>query len=197
MAKKKSKKKSNKKAIKTSKRDSKKIILIWVLVFIVIGVLAATIYNINNIKKKTSNNGVEIMELREFIDVNVADVIKKINDKESFVLYVGYTGCQACESYNPILKRVQSQNNSDTYYLDYKSIDKSSKDWLYLTNKINVVQSFKVSEEEEIITVDDKIGNIMKDYGYTPVTIVFTKGECVNAYIGLMSSIELERFFGI
>ena len=194
MAKKKSKKKSNKKTIKTNKRDSKKIILICILIFIVIGVLASTIYNSSKIKNKGANKGVETMELKDFINVNLDEIIKMINAKKSFVLYVGYTGCQACEKYSPILKRVQSQNEVDTYYLNYKAIDKKSKNWKTLTNLIDIEQKITVSKDNENITIDDEIGNIMKKYGYTPVTVVFSNGKCINAHIGSMSSSEIESF---
>ena len=99
MAKKKSKKKSNKNTIKTNKKDSKKIILICILILIVIGVLTSTIYNSSKVKNKEPNRGVEVMELRDFIEIDLGEVMKMINDKKGFVLYVGYTGCQACEKY--------------------------------------------------------------------------------------------------
>lgn len=199
MAKKKTKKNSNnkKKNITTNKvGDSKKIILICILILIVVGVLASTIYNSSKIKNKETNMGVETMELRDFIEVDLDEVMEMINAKKGFVLYVGYTGCQACEKYSPILKRVQSQNEVDTYYLDYKSIDKKSKEWKTLTNKIDVEQKLTISKDGEKVTIDDKIGNIMKEHGYTPVTIVFENGKCVNAHIGSMSSSQVTNFLG-
>ena len=44
-------------------------------------------------------------------------------------------------------------------------------------------------------SVDDKIGNIMRNYGYTPVTIYFIEGKCVNAKIGTMNTSNLKQFF--
>lgn len=185
-----------KKQVKQNKEDNdkKKIILIVVSIIIVLSIIISTVYNSSNIKRKKDGSGVETMQLQEFININLSDVVSKINNGESFVLYVGYTGCQACESYSPILKRVQTQRNVETYYLDYKSIDKKSKNWNTLTSKIDIAQKLTISKDNEEKTIDDKIGHIMKKYGYTPVTVVFEKGTCVNAYVGSMSSSELENF---
>ena len=137
------------------------------------------------------------MELRDFIEIDVDKVVEKINNKETFLVYVGYPGCQACEKYNPILKRVQTQNDNDTFYLNYISINKKSKNWTKFTNSIDIKQKMTISEDEKEKTIDDTIGNIMKKYGYTPVTIYFINGKCLNAHIGTMSSTEIEKFLGI
>lgn len=185
-----------KKKVRQTKKenDKKKRIFIVVSIVIILGIIISTIYNSTNIKNKKDGSGVEIMKLLDFIDVDLSEVVNKVKNEENFVLYVGYTGCQACESYSPVLKRVQTQRESATYYLDYKTINKKSKEWKTLTNKIDVEQKLTVSVDGEKVTIDDKIGNIMKKNGYTPVTIVFENGKCVNAHIGSMSSSELEKF---
>lgn len=189
------KKKTNNKKVKT---DYKKEILLTLLFFVISGVIISTIVNATNVNnKKNNNSGVDTMELREFIKIDLAKVVEKINNKDTFLLYIGYTGCQACENYNPVLKRVQSQNDSDTYYLDYKSIDKKSKNWKNLTKLINIKQRLTITIDNEKVKIDDKIGNIMKEYGYTPVTIYFIEGKCVNARIGSMSSSEIKEFLTI
>lgn len=193
MSKKKMKKiKSKSKLVK--KTDYKKEILILLTFFVIVGVIISTIVNSSNISDKKEQNGIETMELRDFIEIDIDNVIEKINNNETFVLYVGYPGCQACEKYNPILKRVQTQNENDTFYLDYKLINKKSKNWTKLTSSINIKQKLIISEDEKEKTIDDTIGNIMKKYGYTPVTIYFVDGKCVNAHIGSMSSSEIESF---
>lgn len=185
-----------KKKVRQTKKenDKKKRIFIVVSIVIILGIIISTIYNSTNIRNKKGGSGVETMKLQEFIDLDLNEVINKIKNVESFVLYVGYTGCQACESYSPVLKRVQTQRDSETYYLDYKSINKKSKDWKTLTSAINVEQKLTVSKDGEKVTIDDKIGNIMKKNGYTPVTVLFKNGKCVNAHIGSMSSNDLEKF---
>lgn len=194
----KKKKANNKKNAKKVKIDYKKEILLILLFFVVAGVIISTIVNTTNVNnKKENNSGVDTMELREFININLAKAMEKINNKDTFVLYIGYTGCQACENYNPILKRIQSQNESDTYYLDYKSIDKKSKNWKNLTKLIDIKQSLTITHDEKNIKINDKIGNIMKEYGYTPVTIYFVEGKCMNARIGSMSSSEIKEFLDI
>lgn len=184
------------KKIESSRKDYKKIMLIIVLFILLGGIILSTFLNSRKIKNKNSNNGVETIELREFIEIDVDEAINKINNKETFVLYIGYSGCQACEKYNPILKRVQTQKDFITYYLDYKSINKNSNAWKKLIKAVDVKQSLTVSIDEKNEKIDDKVGNIMKKYGYTPVTIYFINGDCANAYIGSMSSSEISDFLG-
>lgn len=191
------KKKRNRKTKDIGKNDYKKDILILVAFFVVVGIVCSTIINSSIVKnKKKENQNIEILDLKEFVDVDLAKIFNMINDKRSFVLYIGYKGCKACEDYSPILKRVQSQNGSDTYYLNYKSIDKKSKNWKKLTNMIDVEQKITISKDGENVRIDDKIGNIMYKYGYTPVTILFVNGECKNAHIGSMGTNEINSFLG-
>ena len=187
--------KSKSKLVK--KIDYKKEILILLTFFVIAGVIISTIVNSSNINNKKEQNGVEMMELRDFIEIDVDKVVEKINNKETFLVYVGYPGCQACEKYNPILKRVQTQNYNDTFYLNYITINKKSKNWTKFTNSIDIKQKMTISEDDKEKTIDDTIGNIMKKYGYTPVTIYFINGKCLNAHIGTMSSTEIEKFLGI
>ncbi len=185
-----------KKKVKQNKKgnDKRKIVLIIISIFIVLGILFSTIYNSININLKKDNNGVETLKLLDFIEVSLSDVVSKIENKEDFVLYIGYPGCQACESYSPVLKRVQSQKNKDTYYLNYKTINKKDKNWKSLTSEIDVKQKLTLSIDGKETIINDEIGNIMKEHGYTPVTVVFENGRCVDAYIGSMNSKNLMKF---
>lgn len=179
-----------KKQGKNSKR--KKMVLITILIGILLALFISTIYNSMNVKSKKNNSGVEVMELKEFIDVSLNEVINKVNNKEDFVLYIGYPGCQACETYSPTLKRVQTQRDDETYYLNYKSVNKKDKNWKSLNDKIKIEQKLVVSIDGKETTIEDSIGNIILKYGYTPVTIIFEKGKCINAYIGSMGARKLE-----
>ena len=180
---------------KSQKKDNnKKIVFIIVLILLILGILFSTIYNSININSKKDNNGVETLKLIDFIDVSLSDVVSKIENKEDFVLYIGYPGCQACESYSPVLKRVQSQKNKDTYYLNYKTINKKDKNWKRLTSEIDVKQKLTLAIDGKETIINDEIGNIMKEHGYTPVTVVFENGRCVDAYIGSMNSNNLMKF---
>ena len=41
----------------------------------------------------------------QIIEINYDDVLKKINQKEDFVLYIGRPDCKDCQEFEPYLKK--------------------------------------------------------------------------------------------
>lgn len=174
-------------------KNKKKLIGIIIIVITVCSVIGSTIYNNVKVKEKKANKGVDVLVLKEFIDTDLKEILKKISNNESFAVYVGYAGCQACTSYAPVLQRTQTENDLDTYYLNYKSVDKKSKDWKNFLKAIVVEQKLSVSIDGKDVTLDNKIGNILKDHGYTPVTLFFVKGKNTAGKIGQLTSDEINE----
>ena len=46
----------------------------------------------------------------QIIEINYDDVLKKINQKEDFVLYVGTPDCKDCQEFEPYLKKYLKKN---------------------------------------------------------------------------------------
>ena len=46
----------------------------------------------------------------QIIEINYDDVLKKINQKEDFVLYVGRPDCKDCQEFEPYLKKYLKKN---------------------------------------------------------------------------------------
>ena len=46
----------------------------------------------------------------QIIEINYDDVLKKINQKEDFVLYIGRPDCKDCQEFEPYLKKYLKKN---------------------------------------------------------------------------------------
>ena len=56
----------------------------------------------------------------QIIETNYDDVLKKINQKEDFVLYIGRPDCKDCQEFEPYLKKYLKKNKG--VYLYYFNI---------------------------------------------------------------------------
>ena len=52
------------------------------------------------------------------IEINYSNLKEKLNNKESFVLYIGNENCAHCQSYKPVLTSVLNDYDIDIYHLD-------------------------------------------------------------------------------
>lgn len=193
------KKKKNKKSTTLEKKCNVSNFTGQTILLIIVSITAIVLVylSISNNKKindKKQKESMETLVLKDFITTDIDNIIKKLEKNESFILYVGYKGCSACESYSPILQREISNLGKDVYYLNYKDIDKKSSNWSKLTNKIKTNQRIVLNNNEKKEVIEDSVGNIMKKHGYTPVTIKVDNGICTNAYIGAMNSSQVADF---
>ena len=84
------------------KLKNKIIILISICLVILVGAIVA-----DKILSKTHFNKIEYTEL-----------IKKIENKETFIFVISQTTCSHCASYKPKLEKVANKHNIDIYYID-------------------------------------------------------------------------------
>ncbi|TPR42354.1 hypothetical protein DY124_07565 [Apilactobacillus micheneri] len=54
------------------------------------------------------------------IDVN--GVMNKINNKENFILFVGYKECKYCRAFSPELHKFIQKDNANVYYLNLDNV---------------------------------------------------------------------------
>lgn len=67
-----------------------------------------------------SNSGVEEINYKEFDSL--------IEDKQSFILYIGSASCSNCTEFGPKFERVIEENNiSDVYYIDLDELSDDEK----------------------------------------------------------------------
>ncbi len=112
------------------------------IILIIISIIILGITSIYLIKENLSNDN--------FIKLEYKDVVKKINNKENFILCVSRENCSHCKNYKPKLKKVSNKYNIRIYYTDIDTYnDKESEDFY------------------KIVSFD----------GATPTTIFFKDGE--------------------
>ena len=90
----------------------------------------------------------------KLIELNVDEIIEKMNNKESFVLCVSQTECEHCRNYKPKLEKIAVEYDIDLFYIDINKYKKEE------------IDSFKKK-----ITFD----------GSTPVTAFIIDGEETSA----------------
>lgn len=96
-------------------------------------------------------------------------VIEKIENQESFLLYFVSQTCGACAKYSPIYKEVRNNYQDYLFALD-----------------VNVEDHERPESLELLLT--DYVGSV----AYLPTTVVVVKGEVVQAFVGPLLYSELE-----
>lgn len=104
---------------------------------------------------------------KEITEVNFDDYIQKIENKESFVLYIGSANCSHCSSFRPKLDKVVSKYALDIYYLDISKIENEQyeklKNKVFLTGTPTIVFIKDGSYSGDKLVGDKDLDNIV-DY---------------------------------
>lgn len=106
------------------------------------------------------------VEPGEVISVTSGDILTMIENKETFVVYMGQTTCPHCQDYAPIIDEVCEEKGATIYKV---MLDLSDPE-----NNMVFVQ----------------------DYGleYTPTTFYFEEGEMITSFVGNVTTKELTDF---
>lgn len=118
----------------------------------------------NTIREKDGKTirSIELPSNNPFIYKEPQDIINMINNKETFMVYFGFTDCPWCRSILPTLSKVATDNNiSKIYYVDVKDI----RDTFELDSKNKPVRTKEGTKEYyELLTLLD---NVLADYTLT------------------------------
>ena len=125
------------------------IISIIALILIIGGLVAYNYLNKSNLK-----------------EINIKEVIEKVNNKENFVLCISKTTCTHCNSYKPKLDKISKKYNLEIFYID---IDKYSTE--------------EESEFKKYISFD----------GSTPVTVFIKNGEEKTASNRIFGNLSYDK----
>ena len=58
----------------------------------------------------------------DLVDISYDDLAKKIQNKDSFVLYVGSSECSHCAEFRPKLEKVMEKYKLKVYYIDMSKV---------------------------------------------------------------------------
>ena len=150
------------------------------------------------------NINVTINENNPFIYSNSKDIINRINNKETFVIYFGFNTCPWCRSVLPTLMEVSEYLEVDKiYYVDISDI----RDTMII-NDDNELETTKEGTKEynqllelfdsvlEEYTLEDKEGNTIstdRKRIYAPSVVTVVEGEVIGLETGLNDDIDITK----
>ncbi len=117
-----------------------------------------------NLNNTLNDNGQEIREINisknnPFVYKEASDIVKMIENKETFLVYFGFPTCPWCRSILPTLIDVAKDLKADTiYYVDVKEI----RDTIVLDDENHpVTEKEGTNSYYELLKL---LGNVLKDY---------------------------------
>lgn len=87
------------------------------------------------------------------IDTTYSEVKEKINNKESFILYIHQTTCGACQAFLPRLNKVINSNKINVYALNLSNLEEN--DYIDFDNTISIVGTPTIIFYENGIELDE------------------------------------------
>ena len=110
----------------------------------------------------------------EVVTAYADEVLEKLENKESFIVYVGYDDCQSCKEFKPILNQLIENYDITIYYLP--TDDKQTEDQLneiqynyfyrmYWTPTTYIVEDGEVIAIKEQLIEYEELAEWLKEYG--------------------------------
>ena len=110
----------------------------------------------------------------EVVTAYADEVLEKLENKESFIVYVGYDDCQSCKEFKPILNQLIENYDITIYYLP--TDDKQTEDQLneiqynyfyrmYWTPTTYIVEDGEVLAIKEQPIEYEELVEWLKEYG--------------------------------
>ena len=151
-----------------------------------------------------NNINITINENNPFIYSNSKDIINKINNRESFIVYFGFSKCPYCRTILPSLIEVSEYLEVDKiYYVDISNV----RDTIII-NDNNELETTKEGTKEynqlldlldnvlEEYTLEDKEGNTIstnKKRIYAPSVVAVVEGEIIDLETGLNDDLDITK----
>ncbi len=156
------------------------LILNTFLNFIILSKVGTENMKKNNIDSPTSDQ--EIYDVSMFINLTPSEILKKVKNKEKFILFIGKSDCPYCQKMLPSIQKAQSDYNFKTIYLNAKSIDVDSNDYKELASFL---------DQKETINGETKT---FGEFQLTPMIVAFENGKMKDGIIGYDTYDYLSEF---
>lgn len=112
---------------------------------------------------------------KNYNEITYTEYQEKLNNKETFILYIHQTGCTACKNFAPKFKKVINENNITVYALNLSNLTKDEQTEFY--NNISIIgtptvifytDGLEEDENNRIVGVKTEtiIKNKLKNMGY-------------------------------
>lgn len=154
--------------------------LIWVCVclLVIIFILLTQVIVLNKDKNKVN------VDNSLMYNISVSEILTKIQNKDTFVLYIGREDCDICSDLLPLLISSQVINNYMTQYLDITTVDMQSDMWNTLMEKMDLETTQYITEDHSGDQETNTFGYFVNTYGFTPTTLIFVDGKLKDGFIG-------------
>ncbi len=104
---------------------------------------------------------------KPYIEIKYDKFIEKIENKETFIFYIGSSECKYCVKFEKALKRVVDEYDVDVYYIN--------------------------TAEDKMTVEERKDLNDIVNYGGTPTTIFVVEGEVQSKYNRINGAVSSEK----
>ena len=106
-------------------------------------------------------------------ELDMTEILEKINNKETFLLVSTREKCYTCKSYIPMLEQEFLKYDITAYYINRSLYDMN---------------------QEEFVRFTEVHENLQKNLQYTPYVMYFKEGMLQDELIGSKEQIEIESF---
>ena len=129
--------------------------IVYIALIIFVAIIVILLVNYANTPKPGS-----------FIQLDYKGVIKKVDNKDKFILVVSTSTCSHCATYKPKIEAIVKEYGTDVYYIDY---DEETED----TQK-EFLEKFNLD-------------------GATPMTLFFEKGKEISVLNRIEGDLSSEK----
>ena len=162
---------------------------IAIIGFIVIGLLIIGLYfkdggNCNSNTNNNSSNNTETVkyDVSKMKQVSGDEAAKLFDEKGTHFLYIGRSTCSVCVSLVPELNTVLSDMTLTINYLPLTQTFRT--DFKNLFDKLSI--------ETTVNKNKGTFGELLEEYGYTPVVVVIKDGKMVDGFVGYKDASKIE-----
>ena len=185
--------KDNQTEAKLERIDTKlrNLTFVVILGFVVIALLVIGLYfkDGKTINSGTTNNGSQDTSVKYDVSkmkkVTGEEAAKLFDEKGTHFLYIGRSTCSVCVSLVPELNTVLSDMTLTINYLPLTQTFRT--DFKNLFDKLSI--------ETTVNKNKGTFGELLEEYGYTPVVVVIKDGKMVDGFVGYKDASKIEELF--
>lgn len=156
------------------------LVLVSILIVISLIILGNNSYSSNNRNSssgdtastsETENSSYDVSSFKEITPSEIAGFKKK----ETYVVYIGRSGCSWCSKMLPNLKQAQEEYKYTTQYIDLAKIIDFNTGSILDNNAYTILANLDTVESEK---------DVMNELGSTPMMLIIRDKKIIGSYVG-------------
>lgn len=169
----------------------KNLTFIVIIGFIVIALLIIGLYFKGGVSSGksggTTSGGSETVkyDVSKMKQISGDEAAKLFDEKGTHFLYIGRSTCSVCVTLVPELNTVMNDMSITLYY--------SPLNQTFRTDFKNLFE--KLDIETTVNSNKGTFGELLEEYGYTPIIIVIKDGKMVDGFVGYRDADKIEELF--